>query len=127
LRSRPGVYIAGQLTGVEGYVESAALGGIAGLNAARAVRGLPLELPDAVTAHGALLGYLRGADPRNFQPMNVNYGLFPGLPQPPQPPQLSQSPNKPVRLRKREKNQKLAERALQALQPFVDSSAALLE
>jgi methylenetetrahydrofolate--tRNA-(uracil-5-)-methyltransferase len=121
IRSRPGVYIAGQLTGVEGYVESAALGGIAGLNAVRAVRGLPLELPDAVTAHGALLGYLIGADPRNFQPMNVNYGLFPSLPQPSHP------LNKPVRLRKREKNLKLAERALQALQPFVDSSAALLE
>ena len=53
--------------------------------------------------------------------MNVNYGLFPSLPQP------SQLSGKPVRLRKREKNQKLAERALQALQPFVDSSAALLE
>ncbi len=111
LRRRPGCQLAGQIAGVEGYVESAALGGLAGIFAACAVRGEPAPQPDAATAHGALLHYLASADPRHFQPMNVNYGLFPPLP-----------PEKPP-LRKREKNERLAARALEAFESFVRRTA----
>jgi methylenetetrahydrofolate--tRNA-(uracil-5-)-methyltransferase len=79
LKSRPGVYIAGQIAGVEGYVESAALGGLAGIQVAFAQRGLAGPRPDPATAHGALLEFLASADPRRFSPMNVNFGLFPPL------------------------------------------------
>ena len=107
LHRRPGCHLAGQIAGVEGYVESAALGGLAGIFAAHGVRGEAAPQPDAATAHGALLHHLAHASPRNFQPMNVNYGLFPPLP-PAVPP-----------LRKREKNEQLAARALAAFEPFV--------
>ena len=79
LNSRPGVYIAGQIAGVEGYVESAALGGLAGIQVAFAQRGVAAPRPDPATAHGALLGFLASADPKRFSPMNVNFGLFPRL------------------------------------------------
>ena len=106
LRRRPGCHLAGQIAGVEGYVESAALGGLAGVFAACAARGEEVPHPDPATAHGALLHYLASADPRHFQPMNVNYGLFPPL------------AGAPPRLRKQEKNERLAARALAALEPF---------
>jgi len=77
LRARPGVYVAGQLAGVEGYVESAALGLLVGIQVAFAARGLAAPRPDPVTAHGALLSFLASADPTRFSPMNVNFGLFP--------------------------------------------------
>ena len=80
VRGRPGLRIAGQLAGVEGYVESAALGGLAGLFAAGAALGEALPPPPAATAHAALLRHLREADAGRFQPMNVNWGLFPPLP-----------------------------------------------
>jgi methylenetetrahydrofolate--tRNA-(uracil-5-)-methyltransferase len=80
LRERAGLYVAGQLAGVEGYVESAALGGLTGLFAAAALRGEPPPLPPPSTAHAALLRHLGEADPEAFQPMNVNWGLFPPLP-----------------------------------------------
>jgi methylenetetrahydrofolate--tRNA-(uracil-5-)-methyltransferase len=79
LRSLPRVFFAGQITGVEGYVESAASGFLAGLFAAWSLTGHPLQLPPATTALGALLSHLADADPEQFQPMNVNYGLFPPL------------------------------------------------
>ncbi len=110
LRERPGVLVAGQMAGVEGYVESAALGWIAGVNAVALARGETPPQPDPATAHGALLHHLRDADPRHFQPMNVNYGLFPPLEDGP-------------RLPKREKNRRLAERALAALEPFRRATA----
>ncbi|MFO7767310.1 MAG: methylenetetrahydrofolate--tRNA-(uracil(54)-C(5))-methyltransferase (FADH(2)-oxidizing) TrmFO [Pelovirga sp.] len=75
----PHIYAAGQITGVEGYVESAACGFLAGLFAARHMRGKEAPLPPAETALGALLNHLRFAAPENFQPMNINYGLFPPL------------------------------------------------
>jgi methylenetetrahydrofolate--tRNA-(uracil-5-)-methyltransferase len=115
LRSRAGLYVAGQMAGVEGYVESAALGLLAGVNAARKARGGGVELPDAATAHGALVNYVTGADPRGFQPMNVNYGLFPPL------------EDARRRVRKRERNERLAARALEALAPYAESASALLE
>lgn len=111
LRSRPGVYVAGQIAGVEGYVESAALGLLAGVFAAFAARGEAPPLPDATTAHGALLRYLGGADPEGFQPMNVNYGLLPPLAGDP-------------RLRRRERHERLAERALSALSPWAERARA---
>jgi methylenetetrahydrofolate--tRNA-(uracil-5-)-methyltransferase len=77
LKSRDTVFFAGQLVGVEGYTESAAMGGLAGLNAARKLAGLPLVTPPPTTAHGALLHYITTADPRHFQPINTNFGLFP--------------------------------------------------
>jgi methylenetetrahydrofolate--tRNA-(uracil-5-)-methyltransferase len=77
MKSRPGVFVAGQLTGVEGYMESAATGIVAGLNAARLSRGEAAVYPPAETAVGALLRYVTTAPPATFAPMNVNFGLFP--------------------------------------------------
>ncbi len=81
-KSRGTLFFAGQLVGVEGYTESAAMGGFAGINAARALAGLPLVTPPATTAHGCLVGHVASSDPKHFQPMNTNYGLFPPLAQP---------------------------------------------
>ncbi|MFH0809208.1 MAG: methylenetetrahydrofolate--tRNA-(uracil(54)-C(5))-methyltransferase (FADH(2)-oxidizing) TrmFO [Pseudomonadota bacterium] len=81
-KSRPAVFLAGQITGVEGYLESAAMGIWAGINAARLARGLPPAAPPATTtAMGALVAHISGqtlsaAGRRGFQPMNVNFGLF---------------------------------------------------
>ncbi len=79
LRSDPRIFFAGQITGVEGYVESASMGLLAGINAARFASGLRLVPPPPETAIGALLGHLRNADRKTFQPMNVAFGLFPPL------------------------------------------------
>jgi methylenetetrahydrofolate--tRNA-(uracil-5-)-methyltransferase len=78
LRSRPGIRFAGQITGVEGYVESAAMGLLAGRLAAAEALGRHLPPPPPETATGALLYHITGgAYARTFQPMNVNFGLFP--------------------------------------------------
>lgn len=78
-KKRADLFFAGQITGVEGYVESAGTGLIAGINCARMVSGRePLVFP-AETALGALTNYITHADPDDFQPMNINFGLFPGL------------------------------------------------
>ncbi|MBM3529292.1 MAG: methylenetetrahydrofolate--tRNA-(uracil(54)-C(5))-methyltransferase (FADH(2)-oxidizing) TrmFO [Alphaproteobacteria bacterium] len=86
LKAMPRLRFAGQITGCEGYVESAAIGLLAGRFAAAERRGEPLTVPPPTTAHGALLGHITGghvetidAGPRSFQPMNVNFGLFPPL------------------------------------------------
>ncbi|MGE0160961.1 MAG: methylenetetrahydrofolate--tRNA-(uracil(54)-C(5))-methyltransferase (FADH(2)-oxidizing) TrmFO [Gemmatimonadales bacterium] len=73
--ARPDVIFAGQLTGVEGYTESAASGILAGINLARVVEGREPIVPPPTTMLGALLRYLRDADPKRFQPMNSNWGL----------------------------------------------------
>lgn len=102
LRRQPRLYFAGQMTGVEGYVESAASGLMAGLQAGRTALGLPPLYFPQETAHGALAHYISNPAVSNFQPMNVNFGLIPPLGH---------------RVRgKREKNAQLAERALAALQ-----------
>ncbi|NLX91123.1 MAG: methylenetetrahydrofolate--tRNA-(uracil(54)-C(5))-methyltransferase (FADH(2)-oxidizing) TrmFO [Firmicutes bacterium] len=76
MREHPDIFWAGQITGVEGYVESAATGLVAGINAYRFLKGEdPLIFP-AVTALGALTNYITTADFRTFQPMNINFGLF---------------------------------------------------
>jgi methylenetetrahydrofolate--tRNA-(uracil-5-)-methyltransferase len=90
LRAEPRLRFAGQMTGCEGYVESASIGLIAGLFAAAGARGRALSPPPATTALGALLGHITGghietidAGSRSFQPMNINFGLFPPLAQAP--------------------------------------------
>jgi methylenetetrahydrofolate--tRNA-(uracil-5-)-methyltransferase len=81
LKARPSLRFAGQVTGVEGYVESAAIGLLAGRFASAEILGRPLLPPPATTALGALLGHITGgADAKTFQPMNVNFGLFPEPP-----------------------------------------------
>ncbi len=89
LRAEPRLRFAGQITGCEGYVESAAIGFLAGRFAAAERRGVPLSPPPPTTAHGALLAHITGghietidAGPSSFQPMNVNFGLFPPIPAP---------------------------------------------
>jgi methylenetetrahydrofolate--tRNA-(uracil-5-)-methyltransferase len=80
LKSRSHIRFAGQVTGVEGYVESAAIGLLAGRFAAAEMLGGTANAPPATTALGALLGHITGgADENTFQPMNVNFGLFPPL------------------------------------------------
>jgi methylenetetrahydrofolate--tRNA-(uracil-5-)-methyltransferase len=80
LKSRPNIRFAGQITGCEGYVESAAIGLIAGRFAAAEILGRPLASPPLTTALGALLNHITGgADAETYQPMNVNFGLFPPL------------------------------------------------
>jgi methylenetetrahydrofolate--tRNA-(uracil-5-)-methyltransferase len=80
LKSRPNIRFAGQITGCEGYVESAAIGLLAGRFAAAELAGGSLAGPPAETALGALLGHITGgADAETYQPMNVNFGLFPPL------------------------------------------------
>jgi methylenetetrahydrofolate--tRNA-(uracil-5-)-methyltransferase len=86
LKSHPNIRFAGQITGCEGYVESAAVGLLSGLIAAHDRLGQTFALPPATTAMGALVGHITGghieaedAGPRSFQPMNVNFGLFPPL------------------------------------------------
>ncbi|ASS65725.1 MULTISPECIES: FADH(2)-oxidizing methylenetetrahydrofolate--tRNA-(uracil(54)-C(5))-methyltransferase TrmFO [unclassified Paenibacillus] len=103
-KGRENLFFAGQMTGVEGYVESAASGLLAGLNAGRLAKGLePLVLP-AETALGSMAGYITTADFRHFQPMNANFGLFPPL-------------EKRIR-NKKEKNEMIAARAIEAVETF---------
>jgi len=74
------IFFAGQIVGVEGYTESAGMGLLAGMNAARLIQHKPLLIPPSTTTLGTLITYLTTSDPRTFQPMNVNLGLFPPLP-----------------------------------------------
>jgi methylenetetrahydrofolate--tRNA-(uracil-5-)-methyltransferase len=113
LRGRPGLYLAGQMAGVEGYVESAALGLLAGVNAAFAARGESPPPPPASTAHGALLAHLMGSDPAHFSPMNVNFGLFPAL------------EGGARRAGRRERNQRLAARALSDLAAWREAAGGV--
>jgi methylenetetrahydrofolate--tRNA-(uracil-5-)-methyltransferase len=106
-KGREELFFAGQMTGVEGYVESAASGLIAGFNAGRFAKGLDCLLFPTETALGGMANYITTADPEHFQPMNANFGLFPPLEE---------------RIRsKKLKNEALAERAIQAIQSFAIS------
>ena len=96
--ARPGLYFAGQITGVEGYVESAASGLLAGAALARQCLGLPPAIVPAATAIGALAHYVSGYQGSDFQPMNVTFGIMEPLPSPPRG--------------KRERYQAMAQRAL---------------
>ncbi len=99
-KQRDDLFFAGQMIGVEGYLESAAAGLLAGLNAGRLVIDAPLFIAPPTTSLGSMIAYVTNDERRNFQPMNTNYGLFPPL---------------PGRLRGRDKKAALAERALQDL------------
>ncbi|WP_404331491.1 FADH(2)-oxidizing methylenetetrahydrofolate--tRNA-(uracil(54)-C(5))-methyltransferase TrmFO [Mesobacillus maritimus] len=104
-KNREDLFFAGQMTGVEGYVESAASGLVAGINAARLVQNsLPVSFP-AETAIGSMAHYITTTNAKNFQPMNANFGLLPDL---------------PVKIKnKQERNEAHANRALETIQKFV--------
>ena len=76
LKSKPGCYFAGQITGVEGYVESSAMGLLAAVSAVAKITGRPYSPPPVDTALGALINYLVNSKSKGFQPMNINFGLF---------------------------------------------------
>jgi methylenetetrahydrofolate--tRNA-(uracil-5-)-methyltransferase len=112
LKSRPHLRFAGQVTGVEGYVESAAIGLLAGRFAAAEVLGLATVPPPPTTAFGALLGHITGgADAKTFQPMNVNFGLFPEFP-------------KSAKIRGKDRKQAMSRRALEDLAAWLGKKQA---
>ena len=76
-KQRPDLFLAGQITGVEGYIESTAMGLIAGLNAALIMQGKELLAVPPFSAHGALIGHITESESKDFQPSNINFGLFP--------------------------------------------------
>jgi methylenetetrahydrofolate--tRNA-(uracil-5-)-methyltransferase len=108
LREHPGIFIAGQMTGVEGYLESAAIGIHAGINAVRFAKELPPVAPPRETVLGSLCYYLVETDPKRFSPMNSNWGIVPELPG-------------PTIRDKREKARRKGERALEAFDRYVAS------
>nr|WP_145046289.1 FADH(2)-oxidizing methylenetetrahydrofolate--tRNA-(uracil(54)-C(5))-methyltransferase TrmFO [Paenibacillus xylanexedens] len=106
-KDRPNLFFAGQMTGVEGYVESAASGLIAGMNAAKAALGQELVVLPVETTLGSMAQYITTADFKHFQPMNANFGLLPTL---------------ETKIRnKKEKNEALAQRALDGIARFAAS------
>lgn len=107
LKARPNLFFAGQMTGVEGYVESAGSGLIAGINAARLALGEELLYFPHETALGAMARYITHTDGKNFQPMNVNFGLFPELGE-----RIKSKP---------ERYERHANRALETIRNFVNS------
>ncbi len=108
LKKHTNIFFAGQLVGVEGYVEAAASGGLAGLNAARLLAAKPLVTPPQTTAHGALLHYITTCEPKHFQPINTNFGIFPPL-------------DTPIR-DKQKKRFAIQERALSDFQAWTEQS-----
>jgi methylenetetrahydrofolate--tRNA-(uracil-5-)-methyltransferase len=112
LKSQPHLRFAGQVTGVEGYVESAAIGLLAGRFAAAEAMSVPALPPPATTAFGALLSHITGgADAKTFQPMNVNFGLFPEFP-------------KSAKIRGKDRKQTMARRALEDLSTWLEKKEA---
>ena len=113
LKKRPDIRFAGQVTGCEGYVESSAVGLLAGRFAAAEVLGRELPQPPITTALGALLNHITtGADAETFQPMNVNFGLFPPI------------ENAPPRIGARERKKLYSQRALSDLGAWLAQVAA---
>jgi methylenetetrahydrofolate--tRNA-(uracil-5-)-methyltransferase len=109
-RRREDLFFAGQISGVEGYLESAASGLVAGLNAARLAEGLPVVHFPATTALGALGRYISLSEPKNYQPANIAFGLLPPLAQ---------------EIRdKRKKKEALVARALRDHDAFIAASLA---
>ena len=103
LRTKDNIFFAGQITGAEGYVESSAIGLLAGLSVSCCLSGLVMTPPPATTALGAMLHYIIHADQKKFQPMNINFGLFPPLGE---------------KVPKKERGQYYAERSLNALRDW---------
>jgi methylenetetrahydrofolate--tRNA-(uracil-5-)-methyltransferase len=83
VRTQPSLLLAGQMSGVEGYVESAASGLLAGINAAALVNGQPASAPPRTTAIGALAYYVSHADPAHYEPSNITFGIMEPLVNPP--------------------------------------------
>ncbi|HXV81665.1 MAG TPA: methylenetetrahydrofolate--tRNA-(uracil(54)-C(5))-methyltransferase (FADH(2)-oxidizing) TrmFO [Candidatus Binatia bacterium] len=106
-RGRTDLFFAGQMTGVEGYIESAATGLLAGINAARLVAEKPPVVPPPTTALGAVLRYITEPGRKNFQPMNVNFGLLPPLSGP---------------LRKKARKETMARRALADMEAWAQET-----
>ncbi|GIW50482.1 MAG: methylenetetrahydrofolate--tRNA-(uracil-5-)-methyltransferase TrmFO [Anoxybacillus sp.] len=104
-KEREDLFFAGQMTGVEGYVESAASGLVAGINAAHYVLGKELVVFPQETAIGSMAHYITSANPKHFQPMNANFGLF--------------APLHETIKDKKKKNERYAERALETIQNFL--------
>ncbi|MDG4655921.1 FADH(2)-oxidizing methylenetetrahydrofolate--tRNA-(uracil(54)-C(5))-methyltransferase TrmFO [Ectobacillus antri] len=105
-KGRDDLFFAGQMTGVEGYVESAASGLLAGINAARLVKGEELVILPPVTAMGSMAHYITSTNAKTFQPMNANFGLF--------------APLETKVKRKAERYEAYARRALETIQNFVN-------
>lgn len=111
-KERPNLFFAGQMTGVEGYVESAASGLIAGMNAAKAALGQELVVLPVETTLGSMAQYITTADFKHFQPMNANFGLLPKL---------------ETKIRnKKEKNEALAQRALDGINSFAAAEGLIV-
>ncbi|MBI5585607.1 MAG: methylenetetrahydrofolate--tRNA-(uracil(54)-C(5))-methyltransferase (FADH(2)-oxidizing) TrmFO [Deltaproteobacteria bacterium] len=104
LKADPRILLAGQITGVEGYVESAAMGLLAGINAVRVLEERPAAVPPPTTALGALIGHISREPVKEFQPMNINFGLFPPL---------------TGKIPKKLKGERLAQRALEDLKAWM--------
>ena len=109
LKSNPRIFFAGQITGVEGYVESSAMGLMAGRFMAEAIHGGNLSPPPEATAHGALLAHISGTRIEDFQPMNINFGLLPTGPK----------REGRRRLPRRERRLKVSEHALAELEAWM--------
>jgi len=109
-RERPKLFFAGQITGVEGYVESVAMGWLAGINAARLVTGRELIEAPPGSAVGSLARYVATAETKNFQPVNITFALLPAL---------AEQDRRRVR-RKRERRQLQIDQALAEWQPWVE-------
>jgi methylenetetrahydrofolate--tRNA-(uracil-5-)-methyltransferase len=106
LKSDRRILFAGQITGVEGYMESTAMGLLAGVNATRLFKGEKIILPPRTTAMGALVGHITNLFARDYQPMNINYGLLPPL---------------AAKGRKRERRRLMTERALKDLEGWKEA------
>jgi len=122
LKTQPRLRFAGQITGVEGYVESAAMGLVAGRLAAAERAGRRLEAPPPTTALGALVRHITGGHlaegPSSFQPMNINYGLLPPIDE---PPRLPGAPRVGKRDRSRARKRAIADRALADLAAWAEA------
>jgi methylenetetrahydrofolate--tRNA-(uracil-5-)-methyltransferase len=111
MKKRPDLLLAGQITGVEGYVESTAIGLLAGIHGASLLHGRAPVIPPPETALGSLVKHLTATDPKHFQPTNINFGLFPGLGR---------------KIPKKFRGEKYAERALEELKNWQAKQVAAL-
>ncbi len=103
LKRFPNLFLAGQLTGVEGYLESAATGLLAGIYTSHLIKGEPIPVVPKTTSFGALTHYITETSPKNFQPMNINFGLFPPFQE---------------RVPRKARKKRVTERALKDLEPW---------
>ena len=117
VRVRDDLFFAGQISGVEGYVESAASGLIAGRNAAALVGGREPSSPPRTTAIGALGYYVSHANPKHYQPSNITFGIIPPLVREPGGPRVPKG--------KAERNQRISERALADLENWIEATSSV--